>query len=78
LNPAALLGNQGLVVFQKPWEMDMVSIHPELVSSNLPAARGGMSGLAFAGCVAAVLVGFAVLSIASGATPIDPAIFATP
>jgi hypothetical protein len=77
LNPAALLGNQGLVVF-KPWEMDMVSIHPESVSSNLPAARRDMSGLAFAGYIAAVLVGFAVLSIALGVAPIDPAIFAAP
>ena len=58
--------------------MDMVSIHPELVSSNPLAARRDMSGLAFAGYVAAVLVGFAVLSIALGATPIDPAIFAAP
>jgi hypothetical protein len=37
-----------------------------------------MSPLAFAGCVAAVLVGFAVLSIALGIAPVDPAIFAAP
>jgi hypothetical protein len=61
-----------------PWEMDMVSIPPEFVSSNIPAACRDMSGLAFAGCIAAVLVGFAILSIALGIAPIEPTIFAAP
>jgi hypothetical protein len=56
----------------------MVSIHPEFVSSNIPAACRNMSCLAFAGCIAAVLVGFGVLSVALGVAPIDPAIFAAP
>ena len=53
----------------------MVSIHPDFDASNIPANCRGLSTLAFAAWVAVVLIGFAVLSIALGVVPIDPAIF---
>ena len=53
----------------------MVSIHPDF---DIPAGCPGQSPFAFAGYVATVLIGFAVLSIALGVTPIDPAIFDAP